>query len=100
MRAAAAGGRRAVLTANAIRYPGATLTIDLDAVAANWRTLADRAGTASCGGVVKADGYGLGAERSRPLCRTRVADTFRRYHRRGHCTENLCPAMQLSSLTD
>ena len=25
------------------------------------RTLADRAGTASCGGVVKADGYGLGA---------------------------------------
>ena len=47
--------------ANATLYPGATLTVDLDAVVANWRTLAVRAPTASCGGVVKADGYGLGA---------------------------------------
>jgi alanine racemase len=36
------------------------LTIDGVALAANWRWLADRAGTA-CGAAVKADGYGLGA---------------------------------------
>ena len=40
--------------------PGATLTIDLDAVAANYRRLAERAGDAECAAVVKADGYGLG----------------------------------------
>ncbi|MGI9386914.1 MAG: alanine racemase, partial [Methyloligellaceae bacterium] len=41
---------------------GAVLTIDLDAVAANYRLLRDRIGSAECGAVVKADGYGLGAE--------------------------------------
>ncbi len=39
---------------------GAVLTIDLDAVAANWRKLRDRLDGAECGAVVKADGYGLG----------------------------------------
>ncbi len=39
---------------------GAVLTVDLDAVAANWRLLRDRLGGAECGAVVKADGYGLG----------------------------------------
>jgi alanine racemase len=42
--------------------PG-VLTIDLDAIRANWCALRDRAGTASCAGVVKADAYGLGAHR-------------------------------------
>lgn len=37
------------------------LTIDLDAVAANWRRLRDRHGGSECAAVVKADGYGLGA---------------------------------------
>jgi alanine racemase len=36
------------------------LTIDLDAVAANYRTLAGHAATAECGAVVKSDAYGLG----------------------------------------
>jgi alanine racemase len=36
------------------------LTIDLSALAANWRKLAGLAGAAECGAVVKADGYGLG----------------------------------------
>ncbi len=36
------------------------LTIDGTALAANWRWLADRAGTA-CGAAIKANGYGLGA---------------------------------------
>ena len=38
------------------------LTIDLDALAANWRTLRDRARGAECAAVVKADGYGIGLE--------------------------------------
>ncbi|WP_200305640.1 alanine racemase [Paracraurococcus ruber] len=39
----------------------AVLTVDLSAVAANWRLLRDRAAPGACAGVVKADGYGLGA---------------------------------------
>jgi alanine racemase len=38
----------------------ATLTIDLDAVAGNWRALGAAAERAEAGAVVKADGYGLG----------------------------------------
>jgi alanine racemase len=41
--------------------PAARLTIDLDALAANYRTLAAEAAGAEVGPVVKADGYGLGA---------------------------------------
>ncbi|MEO8559790.1 MAG: alanine racemase [Rhodospirillales bacterium] len=37
------------------------LIVDLDAIAANWRLLAQRAASARCAAVVKADGYGLGA---------------------------------------
>ncbi len=41
---------------------GAILEIDLEAVAENWRRLSAKlAAGASCAGVVKADGYGLGA---------------------------------------
>jgi alanine racemase len=40
---------------------GTTLTIDLDAIVANYRTLRETAPGAECAGVVKADGYGLGA---------------------------------------
>jgi alanine racemase len=53
----------------------AVLTIDLAAVAENWRRLNARLGDADCGGVVKADAYGLGAARVGPAlwdagCRT------------------------------
>ncbi len=41
----------------------AILTIDLDALVANWRALGAMAPNSRCGGVVKADGYGLGAAR-------------------------------------
>jgi len=42
---------------------GATLTIDLDALVANWRSLGERAGAgAEAGAVVKADAYGIGIE--------------------------------------
>ena len=39
---------------------GGVLTIDLDAIVANWRELARRAAPAACAAVVKADGYGCG----------------------------------------
>src|ERR1700744_38820 len=37
------------------------LTIDLDAIVANWRKLEKTAVPAECAGVVKADAYGCGA---------------------------------------
>ena len=37
------------------------LTVDGDALAANWRWLRARGGAAACGAAIKADGYGLGA---------------------------------------
>jgi alanine racemase len=49
------------LARHAMTRPGqAILRIDLAAIAANWRALRDRHGAATAG-VVKADGYGLGA---------------------------------------
>lgn len=42
------------------------VTIDLRAIQDNWRTLAARVSPAECGAVVKADAYGLGAERVIP----------------------------------
>lgn len=38
------------------------LTVDLGAIAANWRWLAALSGPAECAGVLKADAYGLGLE--------------------------------------
>ena len=43
-------------------WAGGLLTIDLDAIAANYRQLRALAAPALCAAVVKADGYGLGAE--------------------------------------
>jgi alanine racemase len=56
----------------------ADLSIDLDAVAANWRALAGRAAHgARTGAVVKADGYGLGAaEVARALVRAGARQFF------------------------
>jgi alanine racemase len=42
---------------------GALLEIDLGGIAANWRLLRDKAAPAGCAAVVKADAYGLGAQR-------------------------------------
>lgn len=54
---------------------GGRLTIDLSALAANWRRLADLAPGAECAAVVKADAYGTGIARAGPAlwaagCRT------------------------------
>jgi len=48
-------------------YAPALLTIDLDALAWNWRFLADKAAPAKAAAVVKANGYGLG---STPVVKT------------------------------
>ena len=49
---------------------GAILDIDLGAIVANWRELARQAAPALCAAVVKANGYGLGAE---PVARALAA---------------------------
>lgn len=43
-----------------LREAGTILTVDLEALAANWQTLQVVCGDAECGAVVKADAYGLG----------------------------------------
>ncbi|MEX2455530.1 MAG: alanine racemase [Rhodospirillaceae bacterium] len=58
------------------RHAGAVLTVDLDAIAANWRLLQGLCGDAECGAVVKADGYGLGAL---PVGRALAAAGCRRF---------------------
>ncbi len=47
-----------------LKHPEATgiLTIDLDAIVANWRLLSSRGVPAECAAVVKADAYGCGIE--------------------------------------
>lgn len=55
---------------------GAVLTIDLDAIAANWRRLRDRLNGAECAGVVKADAYGLGAAQVAPALHRAGCRTF------------------------
>ncbi len=55
---------------------GATLTIDLGAVVANWRLLAGRVAPAECAAVVKADAYGLGAARVAPALAAAGCRTF------------------------
>src|SRR5271168_1721525 len=49
------------MTSDPASRAGAILEINLGAVAANWRTLAENAAPAVCTAVVKANGYGLGA---------------------------------------
>lgn len=55
---------------------GAVLTIDLGAVRENYRRLAARLGSTACAGVVKADGYGLGAAPVAKALREEGCDTF------------------------
>ena len=60
------------------RMSSATLTIDLDAIAANWRALDAMTGTETAA-VVKADAYGLGVDRvARTLARAGARGTSRR----------------------
>lgn len=61
----------------AARRAGAILTIDLAAIADNYRTLCRASDGATCAAVVKADAYGLGADRVAPaLARAGCRDFF------------------------
>src|SRR5450432_740693 len=55
--------------ANEATAPG-VLTVDLDAIVANWRKLEKTAVPAECAGVIKADAYGCGVE---PVARALAA---------------------------
>ena len=55
---------------------GAHLTIDLDAITANWRTLQAHGKGAACAAVVKADAYGTGLERTGPALAKAGCKTF------------------------
>ncbi len=55
---------------------GAILTIDLGAIRENYRRLKARLAGVACAGVVKADGYGLGAVQVANALRKEGCDTF------------------------
>ncbi len=70
----------------------AILTIDLDALSENYRRLAEHAGPAECGAVVKADAYGLGMAEIAPAlwrvdCRTFFVATLGE----GHALREMLP---------
>lgn len=57
-------------------YEAAWLTVRLGAIAENYKTFRRLAGSAATAGVVKADGYGLGAEFIAPALAANGCDTF------------------------
>src|SRR5882757_8957261 len=79
------------------------LTVDLDAIVANWRKLEKTAVPAECAGVIKADAYGCGVGPVARARRRRLQDVFRRHagrsarRPRGHtlggdlCAQRLLP---------
>ncbi len=58
------------------RQAGAILTVDLGAIAANYRLVRARLGAAECGAVLKADAYGLGAAQVGPALAQAGCKTF------------------------
>ena len=54
----------------------AILTIDLGAIARNWRRLSDLCAAAECAAVVKADAYGLGMRQVAPVLAAIGCNTF------------------------
>ncbi len=75
-----------------------TLTVDLDAIAANWRWLAARHGRPTAA-VVKADAYGLGADRVAPrLLAEGVRHFFVAYPQEGAALRPLLPGAMIAIL--
>lgn len=64
------------MTLQAANPHGAYLTIDLDAIASNWRTLLAHGKGADCAAVVKADAYGTGIEQTGPALAKAGCKTF------------------------
>lgn len=72
---------------------GAILTVDLDAIRANYRLLRQRGGGATCAGVLKADAYGLGlAPVARALLREGCQVFFTAHAEEGARLRQLVPA--------
>ena len=61
--AAADRAENAVTSGPLAAEAGGILTVDLDAIEANWRALGRRAMPSECAAVIKADGYGCGIEK-------------------------------------
>lgn len=59
-----------------IAEAGGVLTIDLDAIAANWRFLRQKISGSECSAVVKANAYGLGIEKVVPALAAAGCRTF------------------------
>lgn len=57
-------------------FPGGRLTIDLAALAANWRSLRDLDPSSECAAVVKADAYGIGLQAAVKALNAAGAKTF------------------------
>ena len=57
-------------------HAGSLLTVDLAAIVANWRLIAQGVAPAKVAAVVKADAYGLGAARVAPALAAAGCDTF------------------------
>ncbi|WP_306397923.1 alanine racemase [Telluria beijingensis] len=72
---------------------GAILTVDLDAVRANYRLLAERGRAATCAAVLKADAYGLGmAQVAAALVREGCRNFFVAHLEEGIRLRSLVPA--------
>jgi alanine racemase len=72
---------------------GAVLTVDLEAIAANYRLLAERAGGAIVAGVMKADAYGLGMDKVAPaLARAGCGVFFAAHVEEGMRLRGIVPA--------
>lgn len=81
------------------RHAGSRLTIDLDALAANWKTLAARSAPARTAAVVKADAYGLGMARVAPaLWSGGCRDFFVALPHEGFALRDLLPAAAIHVL--
>lgn len=69
-------GRLPIPSASAANAHGARLTVDLAAIAENWRRLGREAPHAECGAVVKADAYGCGLAAVAPALQRAGCRTF------------------------
>ena len=75
------------------------LSIDLAALAANWRKMRDLSGSARCGAAVKADAYGTGAEMAAPrLAREGCRDFFVADANEGSALRPLLPEARIHVL--
>lgn len=57
-------------------HAGAILTVNLDAIRSNYRLLRQQAGKAACAAAVKANAYGLGADKVGRRWRQKAAAIF------------------------